>query len=58
MTYIVIGFVMVIIGVLGILISKKPKNDGSVGYIAHIRLYYYYYFLVIFGVSLIISEIC
>lgn len=49
---------MVIIGVLGILISKKPKNDGSVGYIAHIRLYYYYYFLVIFGVSLVISEIC
>lgn len=54
---IIIGFVMAIIGVLGILISKKPKNNGNPGDSAFIGLYYHYYVLIIFGTFLVISEI-
>ena len=50
------GFVFIIIGLLGIFIGKKPKNDGTIGYVAFIRLYYCYCLLVVFGIFVLISE--
>jgi len=55
--YIIIDLLMIGIGIFCLIKFKKPKNYGSVGYVAEIRLYYFYYLLIILGTIFLIMEI-